>query len=120
MFNVRSIVFATVLTTTSSVWASPPNVVLILADDLGWHDVGYHGSEVRTPRLDELAVELQSGVEGLESGVGSRESAVWSRRAEAAPWPCACCGLRVGNDPPTRARSAPPGPFPQQAGGQHV
>jgi len=36
---------------------SPPNVVIILADDLGWGDVGYHGSEIATPRLDLLAAE---------------------------------------------------------------
>ena len=26
-----------------------------LADDLGWHDVGFHGSEIRTPNIDRLA-----------------------------------------------------------------
>jgi arylsulfatase A-like enzyme len=33
----------------------PPHVVSILADDLGWKDVGWHGSEIHTPNLDRLA-----------------------------------------------------------------
>ncbi|MDJ0867084.1 MAG: arylsulfatase, partial [Myxococcota bacterium] len=35
-----------------------PNVVIFLADDLGWADVGYHGEEsIRTPSIDRIARE---------------------------------------------------------------
>ena len=32
-----------------------PNIILIMADDLGFGDVGYNGSEIRTPTIDNLA-----------------------------------------------------------------
>jgi arylsulfatase A-like enzyme len=35
--------------------AERPNIVYILADDLGWQDLGYLGKEVRTPNIDRLA-----------------------------------------------------------------
>lgn len=32
-----------------------PNIIYIMADDLGWKDVGFHGSDIQTPTLDGLA-----------------------------------------------------------------
>lgn len=37
--------------------AERPNVIIMLADDLGWADVGYHGGDIDTPSLDRLAAE---------------------------------------------------------------
>lgn len=35
--------------------SDPPNIVVILADDLGWNSVGYHNEEFKTPHIDSIA-----------------------------------------------------------------
>lgn len=47
---------------TSRVGAEPtapphPNIIIMVADDMGWSDLGCFGSEIATPNLDSLARE---------------------------------------------------------------
>ena len=35
----------------------PPHILLVVADDLGWSDVGFHRSKIQTRNIDELASE---------------------------------------------------------------
>jgi arylsulfatase A-like enzyme len=37
--------------------ARAPNIVYIVADDMGWKDAGFHGSDIATPNLDKLVQE---------------------------------------------------------------
>jgi arylsulfatase len=50
---------ATLAAGASAQQTQRPNILLIVADDLGWSDLGCYGGEIRTPNLDRLA---QGGV----------------------------------------------------------
>ena len=52
---VLAIVVAAYSPSISAEPARPPNVVIILADDLGYSDLGCYGGEIDTPNLDALA-----------------------------------------------------------------
>lgn len=81
-----------------------PNIVLIVADDLGFTDIGAYGGEINTPNLDTLSEEsirmtnfhvaptcsltrsmLMSGVSNIEAGVGTMyEARAFRTPAQAA------------------------------------
>jgi len=48
---------------------SPPNIVLIMADDMGFSDLGCYGGEIRTPNLDRLADQGMRFTQFYNSGV---------------------------------------------------
>ena len=72
--------------------AAPPNVLLIVADDMGYSDIGPFGGEIATPTLDALARDglmltsfhvlgscspsrsvLLSGMDNHRAGLGTME-----------------------------------------------
>lgn len=55
---IISLIFAAASTESNFAKQAPPskpNIIVIIPDDLGWHDVGYHGSGIKTPNIDKLA-----------------------------------------------------------------
>ncbi|XP_018025361.1 arylsulfatase B isoform X2 [Hyalella azteca] len=54
--QLKCFLFLLALKITAYASENPPNIVFIVADDLGWNDVGFHGSrEIPTPNIDALA-----------------------------------------------------------------
>jgi len=51
------VLIATCVSLTSAVASPQPNVLIILADDLGYSDLGCYGGEIETPNLDRLAAD---------------------------------------------------------------
>ena len=53
---LASLALATALTTPAAAQEKRPNFLVIVADDLGYSDLGAFGSEISTPNLDRLAL----------------------------------------------------------------
>ncbi|MFN3168313.1 MAG: arylsulfatase [Phycisphaeraceae bacterium] len=53
--SLTAAVLACCLTVIAWADPAPPNIVIILADDMGYSDIGCFGGEARTPNLDKLA-----------------------------------------------------------------
>src|SRR5687767_3156661 len=72
--------------------AQRPNIVIILADDLGYSDIGCYGGEIETPNLDQLAKN------GLRFTQFYNTARCWPTRAAILTgyYP-----QQVGMDPPT-------------------
>ncbi|WP_187262660.1 arylsulfatase [Pontibacter beigongshangensis] len=54
LFNL-SLIFATGLLLSQTPVSKKPNIIIILADDMGFSDLGSFGSEISTPNLDAMA-----------------------------------------------------------------
>jgi len=54
---VQSLLLAWYLSACKQQEAARPNIILIMADDMGYSDIGCFGSEIATPNIDRLATE---------------------------------------------------------------
>ncbi len=55
---MKTLCIAILLAANSALSANPPNIILLLVDDMGWTDLGCYGSDLyETPNIDRLAAD---------------------------------------------------------------
>jgi arylsulfatase A-like enzyme len=54
---MKRLLIALLLLSSFAAGAPRPNIIVILADDMGFSDLGCYGGEIQTPNLDKLAAE---------------------------------------------------------------
>ena len=93
--SAPALILASLLVAPAATADDRPNIVLIVADDLGFSDLGAYGGEIRTPHLDALAANgvvltnyhtaptcgptramLMTGVDHHRAGVGTNAAAL--------------------------------------------
>ncbi len=55
ILRIAALVLAMLLEATPGAADDRPNIILMMADDMGFSDIGCYGSEIETPNLDRLA-----------------------------------------------------------------
>ncbi len=86
--------------------APRPNIVLILADDLGWGHVGWQNPQVKTPHLDRLA---QTGVQLNRHYVAPVCSPTRVALLTGRYWSRFGCNNALPSEPDSTAVAMPPG-----------
>jgi arylsulfatase A-like enzyme len=87
---MRIFLFTALLITCSPAFARQPNILVLIADDLGYADVGFMGStDVRTPHLDELrrqSIRFTSGYVSAPSCSPTRVGIMTGRYSQRLGW----------------------------------
>lgn len=53
----RAVGLLSLVMASNSFSASPPNIIIVLTDDMGFSDIGSYGGEIHTPHIDQLAYQ---------------------------------------------------------------